>query len=802
MTAAVPIGTTPAPTRARPEAPVQRPGRVGEESARVDGVPKVRGEFEYSSDLWMDGMLHGATLRSPHPHAEIVRIDTSEAEEMAGVRAVLTHEDVPGRKVYGMEIPDQPVLAWERVRYQGEPVAVVAADHPETARRALEKIRVEYEVLDPVTSAEEAMRDDAPRLHLSGNVLRRVKILHGDPANAEADVVVTGEYEVGMQDQAFLGPESGLAVPDGQGGVDLYISTQWLHIDRDQVAESLGLAPEDVRLTLSGVGGAFGGREDLSMQIHSCMLALETGLPVRMVYNREESFYGHVHRHPCTLRFEHGATLEGKLAYVKADLVFDGGAYASSSNAVCLNAATFACGPYDVPNAEIESHMLYTNNPPCGAMRGFGAVQACFAHESQMDRLAAELGMDPVLLRLLNTIGPGMRLPFGQEMPHPAPVREILEKVKGIPMPEERELAGRDLRELPGGVSNVTHGEDVRRGVGYAVGFKNIGFSAGFDDYSTARVTLGVEEGEPLVRVHTAAAEVGQGLVTLQAQIARTELGVGRVAVEPADTRVGSAGSTSASRQSYVTGAAVKGACEAIRERIFERVRDEFGEEGPLFLDGDAVLSDGRVVVSLAELIGDDELEETLEYHHKETHPLDERGQGNPHLQFAFSAHRAVVEVDTELGLVRVVEIATAQDVGKIMNPQALEGQIEGGIAQGLGLALLEEIQVKDGKVMNASFTDYLLPTILDMPSVRMEILELSDPEAPYGLKGVGEPPTISSTPAIVAALRDATGQPLTRIPVRPEQIAGISRKPPDEPPQPGSAGYADVGRLDERREH
>jgi CO/xanthine dehydrogenase Mo-binding subunit len=538
------------------------------------------------------------------------------------------------------------------------------------------------------------------------------------------------------------------------------------------------------------------------MQIHSCMLALETGRPVRMVYNREESFYGHVHRHPCTMRFEHGATLEGKLVYVKADLVFDGGAYASSSNAVCLNAATFACGPYDVPNAEIESHMLYTNNPPCGAMRGFGAVQACFAHESQMDKLAEELGMDPIELRLENAVEPGMRFPFGQEVPHPAPVREILEKVKGIPMPEERELTGRDLRELPGGVSNVTHGEDVRRGVGYAVGFKNIGFSAGFDDYSTARVALSVEDGEPLVRVHTAAAEVGQGLVTLQAQIARTELGVERVAVEPADTGVGSAGSTSASRQSYVTGAAVKGACEAIRERIFERVRGEFGDDGRLSLDSDEVLSDGRAVVSLADLVGDDAFEETLEYHHRETHPLDEKGQGDAHLQFAFAAHRAVVEVDAELGLVRVVEIATAQDVGKIMNPQSLEGQIEGGIAQGLGLALLEEIQVKDGKVMNASFTDYLLPTILDMPSVKMEILELSDPEAPYGLKGVGEPPTISSTPAIVAALRAATGQPLTRIPVRPEQIAGIAGKPPAEPPQPGSAGYAEIGRLDERREH
>src|ERR687894_609548 len=266
-----------APTRERPSAPVQTPGGVGEHTERADGVPKVRGEFEYSSDLWMDGMLWGATLRSPHPHANIWSIDTSEAEALPGVFAVLTHEDVPGRKVYGMEIPDQPVLAWKRVRYGGEPVAVVAADHPETARMALEKIRVEYEVLNPVTSAEEAMREDAPPLHLSGNVLRRVKILHGSPAEVTADVVVSGEYEVGMQNQAFLGPESGLAVPDGQGGVDLHISTQWLHIDRDQVAESLGLAPEQVRLTLSGVGGAFGGREDLSMQIHACMLALETG---------------------------------------------------------------------------------------------------------------------------------------------------------------------------------------------------------------------------------------------------------------------------------------------------------------------------------------------------------------------------------------------------------------------------------------------------------------------------------------------------------------------------------------------
>lgn len=760
------------PVRTRP----QVPGKIGQSTTRSDGVPKVKGEFEYSSDLWMEGMLWGATLRSPHPSAIIRSVDTSAAEAVPGVYAVLTHEDVPGRKVYGMEVPDQPVLAWERVRYVGEPVALVAADHPETARRALEKIEVDYEVLEPLTDAEEALREDAPKLHPSGNLLKHVHIVHGDveKAASEAEVVVEGEYEVGMQDQAFLGPESGLAVPDGQGGVDLYVSTQWLHIDQKQICESLGLPPERVRLTLSGVGGAFGGREDLSMQIHACLLALETGRPVKMVYNREESFYGHVHRHPCRMRYEHGAKKDGTLLYVKARIVLDGGAYASSSNAVCLNAGTFACGPYRVPNALVDSYMLYTNNPPCGAMRGFGAVQVCFAYEAQMDRLAKKLGMDPVELRIKNAIEPGDRFPFGQEVPYPAPVAEILRRVKEMPLPEEKEFAGRDVRELPGGVSNVTHGEGVVRGVGYAVGFKNIGFSAGFDDYSTARVTLAAEDGEPLARVHTAAAEVGQGLVTVEAQIARTELGVERVEVMNADTSVGSAGSSSASRQTYVTGSAVKLACEAVRKRLFERAAAELGEDpGDLALEDGWVVRDGEALVPVADLLEGEEIEETVEYHHRPTEPLDERGQGDAHLQFAFAAHRAVVEVDTELGLVRVVEIATAQDVGKAINPQAVEGQIEGGVAQGLGLALLEEIQVKEGRIQNASFTDYLLPTILDMPPVRSEILELADPEAPYGLKGVGEPPTISSTAAIVAALRDATGRELTRVPVRPEHIVG-----------------------------
>jgi xanthine dehydrogenase D subunit len=694
---------------------------------------------------------------------------------------VLTHKDVPGRKVYGLEIQDQPVLAIDVVRYWGEAVALVAAGSPEQARRAAKLVRVEYEVLEPLTDPELALTDAAPRLHRDGNVTRYVKIRHGDQ-DVKADVVVRGEYEVGMQDQAPLGPESGLAIPDGEGGVDLHIATQWLHVDRDQLADCLALPPEKVRLTMAGIGGAFGAREDLSMQAHACMLALRTGRPVKISYSRPESFVGHVHRHPGKLAYEHGATREGKLVYVKARVVLDGGAYASSSTAVIANACSFAAGPYECPSATIDGWVVYTNNPPCGAMRGFGSVQNCYAHEAQMDRLAAELGMDPVELRMRNALRTGSRQITGQAVEGPAPVAELLERVRAMPLPDPLSPQGRglgrgageiDLTQMPGGVSNTTHGEGVRRGVGYAVGFKNIGYSEGFNDYSTARVRLSIVDGRPRAEVHTAAAEVGQGLVTVQAQIAGTELGVSDVVVLNADTQVGSAGSSSASRQTYITGGAVKAASEAVRERVLALARSELGKNEAARLEGDAVVSaKGEVIVTLTTLLGDEVIEETREFRPRRTHRLDpETGQANAHLQYAFAAHRAVVDVDTELGLVKVVELATAQDVGKAINPQAVEGQLEGGAAQGLGLAVMEEIQVKDGVIRNPSFTDYLLPTILDMPPLRMDVLELGDPLSPYGLKGVGEPPTISSGPAIVAAIRAATGRPLTRVPVRPHDI-------------------------------
>jgi CO/xanthine dehydrogenase Mo-binding subunit len=505
------------------------------------------------------------------------------------------------------------------------------------------------------------------------------------------------------------------------------------------------------------------------------MLALRTGRPVKMAYGREESFFGHVHRHPATMRYEFGAEPDGTLVYGRAEIVFDGGAYASSTAAVVGNGGTLGMGPYHVPSVAVDAYGVYTNNPPCGAMRGFGCVQAAFAHEALMDELASVLEMDPVEIRAKNGMQEGDLNITGQVIDSAAPVAELVQKVRDLPLPPEPS-GERDLLTLPGAVGNTTHGEGVRRGIGYSVTYKNIGYSEGFDDHSTARVRLQMTGGEAVATVHTAAVEVGQGLITVQQQIARTELGVERVVVVPADTQVGSAGSTSASRQTYVTGGAVKAACEAVRDRVLQRAAVTFGRPAAsLRLDGEKIVgSSGEVLGGLADVLGEEAVEETVEWRHRPTHAIDpETGQGDAHVQFAFSAHRAVVDVDTELGLVKVVALDTAQDVGKAINPDAVVGQIQGGSAQGMGLALMEEVLVVDGHVRNPSFTDYLIPTILDIPPMQIEVLEYADPHAPYGVRGVGEPSTISSGPAVAAAVRAATGATLRRVPIRPEHITG-----------------------------
>ncbi|HVH31116.1 MAG TPA: xanthine dehydrogenase subunit D, partial [bacterium] len=752
-----------------------------------DGIPKVKGQFLYGSDLWAEDMLWGYTVRSPHPHARIRSIDISGAMSSSGVHAVLLAADVPGHKTYGLELADQPVLAMDRVRYQGEPVVILAATELELARRAAEKIRVEYEVLAAVTDMEQALRADAPRVHDFGNVLRHIRIVHGDPA-AAADVWVEGYYETGVQDQASLGPESGLALPADDGGVDLYVATQWLHVDRDQIAPCLNLPPEKVRLHLAGVGGAFGSREDLSMHIHASLLALRTRKPVKMVYSRQESFFGHVHRHPSRIWVRTGAARDGTLRTVVARVLIDGGAYASSSTAVIANASTFAAGPYEVPNVSIEGTAVYTNNPPCGAMRGFGAVQVCFAHEAQMDKLAHALGVDAVDLRMKNAVATGSVLPTGQVIRGSAPVREVIRTCMAIPMPRAEDE--RDPMTYPGGTGNVSRGERLKRGVGVAVGYKNIAYSEGFDDFAECRIKLFAGPPGPVAEIYSAAAEVGQGLHTILAQIAREELGIDQVVLHPADTGIGSSGSSSASRQTMMSGGAVQLACRAVRDALLERVHNRVGREaGALVIRAGDVFAGAHRVGSVREFL-DEPIEQTRVYRHRITTALDKNGQGDPHVTLAFAAERAVVEVDDELGLVRVVQIAAAQDVGRALNPQGVQGQIEGGTAQGLGLALMEEIQLGDGRIRNASFTDYLIPTILDMPPVVSKLIEEPEPGVPYGAKGVGEHSTIVSTAAIVAALRHATGRELNRVPVRPDDLIGLtgparSAGPPPSPKVP-----------------
>jgi CO/xanthine dehydrogenase Mo-binding subunit len=495
----------------------------------------------------------------------------------------------------------------------------------------------------------------------------------------------------------------------------------------------------------------------VSVQIHAALLALRTGRPVKIAYGREESFHAHVHRHPARIWIRYGAAREGKLVAADVRLLFDGGAYASSSPAVLANASTFAAGPYEVPNVRIEGTVVYTNNPPAGAMRGFGAPQVCFAHESAMDELAARLRLSPLELRLRNVVGSGSVLPTGQVLRGAAPARQVLERCRALPLPPREPLVGRDAYDYPGGATGASRGEHVRRAVGYALGFKNVAYSEGFDDASEATVTLTLGPDGPIASIRTAAVDYGQGLYTVLAQIARTELGVDEVVIEPASTDVGSAGSTSASRQTTMTGGAVREACRAVREELHQRGGD---------------LAAGPIACTRA-------------FHHRPTDRFDQQGQGDVHVAFAFAAQRAVVDVDLDLGLTRVVQIASVHDVGRLVNPLGAEGQVEGGTAQGLGWALMEELQVDGGVVRNPSFTDYLVPTVLDVPQIVSEFVEEPEPGAPYGVKGIGELPTVVTAAAIASALRRATGQELNRLPIRPDDLLGLRPAAHSDAPAP-----------------
>ncbi|WP_190021043.1 xanthine dehydrogenase family protein molybdopterin-binding subunit [Streptomyces hiroshimensis] len=744
---------------------------IGASLTPADAEAKTQGIYPYAADLWAEGLLWAALLRSPHPHARILSIDTTEAARMPGVRAVVTHADVPGDAAHGRKVADRPVFASGIVRHHGEPIAAVAADHPDTARLAAAAIAVEYEVLEPVTDPEQAF--SAEPLHPDGNLIRHIPLRFGDP-EVVGEVIVEGLYRIGRQDPAPIGAEAGLAVPRPDGGVEIYTSSTDPHADRDLAAACFGLAPERVKIVVTGVPGAMGDREDPGMQLPLGLLALRTGHPVKLVATREESFLGHPHRHPTLLRYRHHADADGKLVKVEAQILLDAGAYADSSSDALAAAVAFACGPYVVPHAFVEGWAVRTNNPPSGHVRGEGAMQVCAAYEGQMDKLAARLGLDPAELRLRNVMATGDLLPTGQTVTCPAPVAELLRAVRDYPLPA---LPADDTEEewvLPGGPDGAGEPGAVRRGVGYGLGMVHMLGAEGADEVSTA--TVKVSAG--VATVICAAVETGQGFSTLARQIVQEVLGLDEVYIAPVDTDQPPSGPGAHSRHTWVSGGAVERAARMVRTQLLQPLAAQFGMSAELLTitDGKITSYDGVLSTTVAEALEGKELWATAQCRPHPTEPLDESGQGDAFVGIAFCAVRAVVDVDVELGSVRVVEMAVAQDVGRVLNPKQARARIEAGITQGVGAALTENLRTASGMIRRPDFTGYALPTSLDTPDVHIvKLVEERDVVAPFGAKAISAVPVVTSPAAVAAAVRAATGRPVNRLPIRPQAAVAAS---------------------------
>ncbi|WP_431776223.1 xanthine dehydrogenase family protein molybdopterin-binding subunit [Streptomyces cucumeris] len=736
-----------------------------------DAVAKTSGTFPYAADLWAEGLLWAAVLRSPHPHARIVSIDTAQAARMPGVHAVVTHTDVPGDAAHGRRVADRPVFAKDVVRHHGEPIAAVAADHPDTARLAAAAIAVEYEVLDPVTDPEQAFA--AEPLHPDGNLVRHIPLSFGDP-DVVGEVIVEGLYRIGRQDPAPIGAEAGLAVPRPDGGVEIYTASTDPHADRDLAAACFGLEPDRVKVVVTGVPGAMGEREDPGMQLPLGLLALRTGHPVKLAATREESFLGHPHRHPTLLRYRHHADAEGRLVKIEAQILLDAGAYADSSADSLAAAVSFACGPYVVPHAFIEGWAVRTNNPPSGHVRGEGAMQVCAAYEGQMDKLAAKLGIDPAELRLRNAMTTGDLLPTGQTVTCPAPVAELLEAVREAPLPPLPADEPEEEWLLPGGAEGAGDPSAVRRGVGYALGMVHMLGAEGTDEVSTATVKVT----GPVATVICAAVETGQGFTTLARQIVQDVLGIEEVHVAPVDTDQPPAGPASRGRHTWVSGGAVERAAKMVRTQLLQPLAHKFGMSTELLTiaDGKITSYDGVLSTTVEEALEGKELWATAQCRPHPTEPLDETGQGDAFVGLAYCAVRCVVDVDIEIGAVRVVDMTVAQDVGRVLNPRQLRARIESGITFGIGTALTENLRTSRGVVRHPDLTGYALPTALDVPEIRIvKLVEERDVVAPFGAKAASAIPIVTSPAAVAAAVRAATGRPVNRLPIRP-QSAVVNR--------------------------
>ncbi|WP_069811092.1 xanthine dehydrogenase family protein molybdopterin-binding subunit [Streptomyces sp. TP-A0874] len=738
---------------------------LGAPLAPADALPKTAGTFPYAADLWAEGLLWAAVLRSPHPHARILSVDTGGATEMPGVHAVVTAEDVPGDSNQGRRVADRPVFAKDLVRHHGEPIAAVAADHPDTARLAAAAIAVEYEVLEPVTDPEQAF--EAEPLHPDGNLIRHIPLRFGDP-EATGEVVVDGLYRIGRQDPAPIGAEAGLAVPRPDGGVEIYTASTDPHADRDLAAACFGLESERVKVVVTGVPGAMGDREDPGVQLALGLLALRTGCPVKLAATREESFLAHPHRHPTLLRYRHHADAEGRLVKVEAQILLDAGAYADSSSESLAAAVAFAAGPYVVPHTFVEGWAVRTNNPPSGHVRGEGAMQVCAAYEGQMDKLAAKLGIDPVELRMRNVMATGDLLPTGQTVTCPAPVAELLQAVRDADLPPLPKDTPRQDWLLPGGPEGAGEPGAVRRGVGYALGMVHMLGAEGADEVSTA--TVRVNAGT--ATVICAAVETGQGFATLARQIVQETLGIEEVHVASVDSDQPPAGPAAHSRHTWVSGGAVERAAKMVRTQLLQPLAHKFGMSPELLTiaDGKITSYDGVLSTTVEETLDGRELWATAQCRPHPTEPLDETGQGDAFVGLAFAAVRAVVDVDIELGSVRVVEMAVAQDVGRVLNPRQLATRIEAGVTQGVGAALTEHLRTSRGVVRQPDLTGYALPTALDAPEVRIvKLVEERDVVAPFGAKAASAVPVVTSPAAVAAAVRAATGRPVNRLPIRPQ---------------------------------
>ncbi len=729
---------------------------IGQSLNRVDAKEKVTGEALYPGDINLPDQAYMKILFAGRPHAIIRRIDTSAAEAMEGVIAVFTAKDVPVNE-YGLIMPDQPVLCGpgsskpyaDRVRFVGDQVALVVAESEAIAAEALKRIVVEYEDLPVVTDPLEAMRPDAPLLHpdRGSNVFHQYRVRKGDIEQgfAEADVIVESEYRTPPQEHAYLQPEAGLANIDEEGRVTVVVAGQWTHEDQAQIAHALGLPKDQVRVIYPAIGGAFGGREDMSVQIVLALAAWrlhQRGIrrPVKIIWSREESILGHHKRHPFIFRARWGATRQGKVVAAQVEIIQDGGAYAYTSTKVLGNATLMCTGPYEIPNVHVDAYSVYTNNIPGGAFRGFGGPQACFAAESQMNKLAEALGLDPVEIRMRNVLTDDSLLSVGTRMPPPVTIGRVVEEcarragwvqtAAGWKRPGKEDLGD------PGEPHLV-------RGIGFACGFKNVGFSFGFPEECTATIELhGNTEVEEVVLRH-AGAEVGQGAYTAMAQMAAEAVGVPveRVRLVLSDTATsGNSGSASASRMTFMAGNAIRGAAE----RALQRWRDE---------DRPAVA--------------------TYTYHPPRTTPFDpETGYCTPNFAYGYVAEAVTVEVDTETGHVRLLDVVCADDVGKAINPQQVEGQIEGGVVQAAGWAILEDFKAEGGYVQTAHLSTYLIPGVLDIPDrVQSVILEYADPRGPWGARGMAEMPFIPLAAAVHAALRDALGLWYDTFPFTPERV-------------------------------